>query len=29
VVVWLYLTLTHATSAFSHPLAHYDSNSRL
>ncbi len=29
VVVWLYLTLAHATSAFSLPLAHYGSSSRL
>jgi hypothetical protein len=29
VVVWLYLTLIRTTSAFSLPLAHYGSNSRL
>jgi hypothetical protein len=29
VVVWLYLTLTHAMSAFSLPLTHYGSSSSL
>jgi hypothetical protein len=29
VVVWLYLTFTYGTSAFSLPLAHYSSNIRL
>jgi hypothetical protein len=29
VVIWLYLTLAHATLAFSLPLIHYVSSSRL
>jgi hypothetical protein len=29
VVVWLYLILAHAMSAFSLPLVHHDSNNRL